>query len=208
MKEIDLNRGNSAIELFHGDGKPSGIWYCSECRAIYNQQRMAESCHGITHCEDCKKELENRQPYYRTQCDECERKKRMEKWEKKEFERYTKSVKIKASEYTGPQVFFNNTYYETPEDAIDGCDQLPEYIWSAKDVGLKKASIDDLIDHILENAWKDADVDDLNGIEELQEAIDTFNELNSGVSVYMVDYNEAIVLDEQIIAEWRMGTRI
>ena len=192
-----------AVELFHGDGRPSGIWYCSECRSVYNQQRTAQSCHGITHCEDCGNELGKHQPYYRTRCDECDRKKWREREAKEEFERYTKAVKIKASEYTGPQVFFNDHYYETVADAIEGCDQPPEYIWAAKDVGLRKASIDDLVERVLEEAWEDADIDDLNGVEDLQEAVDAFNEANAAMSVYMVDYNEALVLDEQILAEWR-----
>lgn len=194
----------TAIELFHADGKPSGVWYCSECRSVHTQLRTAQSCHGITHCEKCGKELGKRQPYYKTHCQECDNEIWREKQAKEEFERYTKAVKIRASEYTGPQVYFGDRYYDTVEDAVDGCDQLPEYIWSAKDVGLKKATIEDLVDRILEEAWEDADIDDLNGTEELQRAIDLFNESNAGISVYMVDYNEALVLDDEIIAEWRL----
>lgn len=193
----------TAIELFHADGKPSGVWYCSECRAVHAQLRTAQSCHGITHCEKCGKELGKRQPYYKTHCQECDNEIWREKQAKEEFERYTKAVKIRASEYTGPQVYFGDRYYDTVEDAVDGCDQLPEYIWSAKDVGLKKATMEDLVDRILEEAWEDADIDALNGTEELQRAIDLFNESNAGISVYMVDYNEALVLDDEIIAEWR-----
>ena len=36
-----------------------------------------------------------------------------------------------------------------------------------------------------------------------QIAVDAFNEANSGIDVYMVDYNEAIVLDQSILEEWR-----
>lgn len=146
-----------------------------------------------------------RQPYYKTHCQECDNEIWREKQAKEEFERYTKAVKIRASEYTGPQVYFGDRYYDTVEDAVDGCDQLPEYIWSAKDVGLKKATIEDLVDPILEEAWEDADIDALNGTAELQRAIDLFNESNAGISVYLVDYNEALVLDDEIIAEWRQN---
>ena len=206
-----------AIELFHADGKPSGVWYCSECRAVHAELRTAQSCHGITHCEKCGKELGKRQPF-KTHCQECDNEIWREKQAKEEFERYTKAVKIRASEYTGPQVYFGDRYYDTVEDAVDGCDQLPEYIWSAKDVGLKKATIEDLVDPILEEAWEDADIDArsnstanrlgidaLNGTAELQRAIDLFNESNADISVYLVDYNEALVLDDEIIAEWRQN---
>ncbi len=194
----------AAIELFHADGKPSGVWYCSECRAVHTRLRTAQSCHGVTHCEKCGKELGKRQPYYKTHCQECDN----DIWRKKQAEeelvRYARAVKIRASEYTGPQVYFGERYYDTVEDAIDGCDQPPEYIWSAKDVGLKKATMEDLVDRILQEAWEDADIDDLNGTEELQRAIDLFNESNAGISVYMVDYNEALVIDDEILAEWRL----
>ena len=33
--------------------------------------------------------------------------------------------------------------------------------------------------------------------------VDAFNEANSGIDVYMVDYSEAIVLDQSILEEWR-----
>lgn len=193
----------TAIELFHSDGKPSGIWYCSECRAVQNDKHLAQRCHGVTHCETCGTSLGKRAPHYRKQCEECDRNAWRERQSKEEFDRYTKAVKIAASEYTGPQVFFNGQYYPTVEDAIDGCDEPPEYVWAAKNIGLRKATTEDLIERVLEEAWEDADSDDLNGLDELQVAVDAFNEANSGIDVYMVDYNEAIVLDESILEEWR-----
>lgn len=193
----------TAIELFHADGKPSGVWYCSDCRAVHNNLQGAQSCHGVTHCVDCGKELGKRQPYYRTQCDECNDKQWREKQSKEEFERYTKASKISSSDYTGTQVYLNDHYYETVWDAIEDCDQPPEYVWSTKEVGLRKASVDDLIERVLEEAWEDAESDDLYGVEDLQKAVDAFNEANASIPVYMVDYSQAIVLDEQILAEWK-----
>lgn len=188
----------TAIELFHQDGKASGIWYCSECRTVHTSQQSAQACHGVTQCGTCGKELGKLQPYYRTQCDECRNKEWREKQAQKEFDLYTKAAKIKASEYTGPQVYFGDRFYETVEDAIDQCDEPPEYVWAVKNVGLRKASIDDLIDGVLEEAWEDAEVDDLHGVEELQRAVDAFNEANADIPVYVVDYAQAIVLDEEI----------
>ncbi len=193
----------TAIELFHADGRPSGIWYCSECRAVQNDKFQAQRCHGVTHCETCGVSLGKRAPHYRKQCEECDRKDWNARRTKEEFDRYTKAVKIAASEYTGPQVFFDDRYYPTVEDAIDQCDSPPEYVWAVNNIGLRGANIEDLIDSVLEEAWEDADSDDLNGLEELQAAVDAFNEANSGIDVYMVDYDEAIVLDQSILEEWR-----
>lgn len=198
----------TAVELFHADGKPSGVWYCSECYALYNQQEHARSCHGIiTHCKSCGKELGQRQRYYRTRCDECSEKQRRDNQAKEELDKYTKATKIKASEYTGSRVYFGGKYYETVEDAIDGCDEPPEYVWAAKNVGLPKATIEDLIYRVLDEAWEDADPNVLYGLEELQEAVDAFNEANSGIAVYVVDYREAIVLDDEILARWRQRSQ-
>ena len=193
----------TAIELFHQDGKPSGIWYCSECRAVHADQRVAQSCHGVTHCGDCGVELGKRQPYYRKKCAECDSKERRASQAKQEFERYTKAVKIMASEYTGPQVFFGDQFFETVEDAIDDCDEPPEYIWAVKDIGLQEATMEDLVGRIIAEGWEDMEVNDLNGTEDLQKAIDVFNEANSGIPVYTVDHGVAIVLDESVLAEWR-----
>lgn len=74
---------------------------------------------------------------------------------------------------------------------------------AAKNIGLRKATTEDLIERVLEGAWEDADSDDLNGLDELQTAVNAFNEANSGIDVYMVDYSEAIVLDASILEEWR-----
>lgn len=155
----------TAIELFHSDGKPSGIWYCSECRGVSTDKFQAQRCHGVTHCETCGVSLGKRAPYYRKQCEGCDQKDWRDRRAKEEFERYAKAVKIAASEYTGPQVFFNDQYYPTVEEAIDGCDECPEYIWAAKNIGLRKASLEDLIERVLEEAWEDADSDDLSRLE-------------------------------------------
>lgn len=201
---MEQNDGN-AVQLFHADGNPSGIWYCSECRAVHKDQRGAQSCHGVTHCEDCGVTLGKRQPYYKTHCDECGNQRWRARIAKEEFDRYTKAQKVPASEYSGPQVYFADRYYETVEDAIDGCEEAPEYVWAAKNVGVRKASIEDLIERVLEEAWEDADADDLNGIDELQRAVDAFNAANASTPVFMVDYSTAIVIGEEILAEWKKG---
>lgn len=185
-----------AIQLFHQDGKPSGVWYCSECRSVHSDERGAQSCHGITKCEDCGEELGTRQPYYRTKCQACYAKDWREKQQAEELARYEKALKVQASDYTGPQVFFNDRYYETVEDAIDSADEAPGYVWAAKDIGLPKANIDSIIENVLDGAWEDADENDLNGVDALQKAVDAFNEANSGVAVFMVDYTRAIVIGD------------
>ena len=100
----------TAIELFHSDGKPSGIWYCSECRAVQNDKHLAQRCHGVTHCDTCGASLGKRAPHYvAKQCDECDRKQWRERQAKEEFERYTKAVKISASRIHWPAGVFQRS---------------------------------------------------------------------------------------------------
>ena len=87
-----------AIQLFHEDGKPSGIWYCSECRAVHNQERLAQSCHGVTHCEDCAAELGKRQPYYRTHCQDCDNKRWREKQAKIDKKTWEELMPVTSSD--------------------------------------------------------------------------------------------------------------
>lgn len=185
---------SEAIELFHQDGKPSGIFYCSTCRCVHVSKERAVECHGPRVCS-CGKPIESR---YASECPECDRRKWQEKIQKDELDRFEAATKIKASEFTGDQAFWDDKYYDSVEDALDGYlkpDHRPEYIWAAKNQGLPKASLDDLIERVIEGAWEDADSDDLNGVEELQAAVDKFNEENAGVPVYMPDFTLAILID-------------
>jgi hypothetical protein len=47
------------IELFHQDGRASGVFYCSECRIVYKTQKEADECHGERLCE-CGAKIEQR----------------------------------------------------------------------------------------------------------------------------------------------------
>lgn len=193
----------TAIELFLADGKPSGIFYCSECRAVFNVRATAQRCHGVTHCDNCGVELGKRQPHYRTTCEACDSAAWREKQTKEEFERYQKATKISSGDWNGDQVFFGDQYYDSLEDAIDQCEQPPEYVWAAKNTGVPKATSQDLYELVVEGMWEDADFNDLNGTEELEAALASFNAANESITVWMVDYSTAIVLDESVLAEWR-----
>jgi hypothetical protein len=43
--------------------------------------------------------------------------------------------------------------------------------------------------------WEDAELGDLNGVDELQAAIDAFNKANRPVVCWMVDYSTAILIE-------------
>ncbi len=91
----------------------------------------------------------------------------------------------------------------------DLCDHLesageewPEYVWAAKPTtviqGLDVASV---VEHRIEaHGWEDMDDNDLNGVAELQAALDKFEEANATVKSYWPDYTTAILL-----APWKQA---
>ena len=186
-----------AIELFHQDGQPAGIWYCSQCRAVFPEKGQAEACHGTRLCA-CGKLAANR---YSESCQECESKAWRERMVREEMERYEKATKVPAAKWNGDQVFWDGCYFETVDEAIEHAESggmpTPKYIWAARNQGVPRADIEDLLTNVLDSMWEDADMDDLNGVQELEAAIAVFNEANKGVVVWMVDHSTAIVLSAQ-----------
>ena len=185
-----------AIELFHQDGRTAGAWYCEKCRAVHGTEEGATLCHGESLCA-CGKPTRSR---YDNQCQDCNSKAWRERMDREEMARYEKAVKVPQAEWTGYQVFWDDRYFDTVEEAVEHAEadggSTPEYIWAAKNQGVPKATIEDLVSRLVEDMWEDAEVDDLNGVDELQTAVDAFNEANKSVTVWMVDYSAAIIVNQ------------
>lgn len=189
MKEGPMSQ---AVELYKKDGSPAGVFYCSECRVVFPDQLQAENCHGERLCA-CGKKIEMR---YHKSCSDCEYKQDRERLAAKELERFEKAKKITPAEYTGEWVFDADQYYASIEEALDRYleGQEPEYVWACQNAGLPRASSDGIIEHLLDNAWEDADASDLNGVDELNAAIEAFNKANASIAVYLPDYTTAILV--------------
>src|ERR1017187_4860129 len=130
-----------AIELFHADGKSSGIWYCSECRTVHATEEAATQCHGTPMCA-CGKPIEDR--YYQT-CRECRDREWSDKLKATERARFDAATKVPEAEYLDVQVFdpHGDTFYESVEDLREHYEdddaKLPEYVWGCHDRGIPKA---------------------------------------------------------------------
>lgn len=187
---------SEAIELYkksdQGNIVPCGVFYCSECRSVYGSATDANNCHGDRLCE-CGQKIELR---YRNKCNACHSKEWHQKSAATEFAKYEKATKITYSEYKGGMIYDADKYYEDLESALDGYDegQEPEYVWACKDIGVVKATTESLYENMLENMWEDADVYDLNGVDELEAAVAAFNEANKSISVWEPDYSTAILV--------------
>lgn len=190
----------AAVELYKkkddGTIAPCGIFFCSQCRLVYETKEKAEWCHGEHLCA-CGKKVGP--PHYEHVCDECRSKEWRKKEEARESERFEKATKIKASEYTGDHVMDGDNFYESVEDAIDQYEegQEPEYVWACKTHGIPKVDMETVTCNILDNMWEDAEESDLDGLEELQAALDAFNKANESIQLWEPDYSIAILVEAE-----------
>ena len=193
---------SEAIELFKklpdGGYVATGVFYCSECRVVHATEKQAQRCHGEALCA-CGEKIEDR---YGDLCPKC----RMKEWAAKdavrEAEHFEKATKIAEAEYKGEMVYLDDKYFSEVEDAIDDYlpGQEPEYVWACKDQGVPLANAESIYENLLENMWEDADVSDLNGVDELEAAVKAFNEANRSISVFVPDYSTAILVEKRPVA--------
>lgn len=191
-----------AVELYkkHEDGtiEACGIFYCSECRVVHRTQDEANWCHGERRCACGNKIM---QGYYQRQCSDCDHKEWKEKERQKELKRFDEATKIAYADYKGEWVYDNDKFYPELEDAIDGYleGHEPEYVWACKRVGIPRIDLEDVTTNILNNMWEEAETGDLNGIEELEKALQAFNDANKDLPVYEVDYSTAILVEKTVL---------
>lgn len=190
---------SEAIELYKlqdGEYKATGVFYCSECRVVHRTKEEAELCHGERLCGCGNKVM---QGYYQKLCSDCQSKEWREKEAKREAERFEAAKKITAAEYDGEHVYLGDNYYDSVEDAIDQFleGQEPEYVWACTTHGIRQAELEDVTQNIVENLWEDADTNDLNGLDEMQAAIDAFNKANESLQLWEPDYSTAILVGKE-----------
>lgn len=190
---------SEAIELFRkledGSMVATGVFYCSKCRTVFPTESQARRCHGEVLCA-CGEKIEDR---YGDLCPKC----RMKEWKARddaaEVQRFEKATKITEAEYKGEMVYLDDRYSDCVEDAIDDYlpGQEPEYVWACKDQGVPLANAESIYENVLENMWEDADVSDLNGVDELEAAVKAFNEANRSITVFVPDYSTAILVEKR-----------
>lgn len=129
--------------------------------------------------------------------------------EHKEAADYEKATKISDLEHNGG-VWWGDDYFSDLDELYDrlvsDCDNpedIPEYVWAAAPTEVIPAiGVDDVVEHYLcDRGWEDMSTDDLEGVTELQAALDRFTEANQGVVSYHPDHKTAVVISPQTRAE-------
>ncbi len=117
------------------------------------------------------------------------------------FERATKL------DYWDGWVTDGESYWESVEaylderaDELDGWEEQPStppYLWVATpQVVIPRLDVADVVGHyVCDRGWEDCGVDDLNGVAELQAALDAFTKANAAVVSYTQDSSRVVTLD-------------
>lgn len=112
-------------------------------------------------------------------------------------ERFDKAQKVES--WDGG-AWLGDRYFATMEELCDHLaneeSEWPEYVWAAKpQTVIGSLAVADVVENqISDRGWEDMDTSDLNGVAELQTALDQFVEANASVQSYEPDYRTAVLL--------------
>lgn len=181
-----------ATELFLEDSKPAGVFFCGQCRLVYNEKVKAEKCCAPYKCEDCGKECQK----YWTVCEYC----RQAREQKREQERFEKAEKV--TDWGGwiyaDGMGFHDGYFESLADLEDYLNdeesERPEYVWATKENHFVEADISDITERVMDGAYDGFEVEYLKGLDDLKAAIEKFNEANREIVSYSPDYSKAVLI--------------
>ena len=198
MNQIRERLKSEFIPLFHEDGKPAGVGYSKKTKTVYKDIDALMDDH---YRDDIKTEEE------KTALSKIRRAERAESEAKKEKDAFEKAKKIKFSEFKGDRFYFKDDYHSEIEDILGPFfdeffkqyDQWPEYVWATKRVPyitkkeayeVYSSDIEDQLDPDYE--WE------VNGVEQLQKALDEFVEDNKENVAYWPDYEVALLIEDEI----------
>lgn len=140
--------------------------------------------------------------------------------ERQDAERFAKAQHIDEANWSG-SVFWGDQWYDSLEAfwdvwVSDHCNwdseqkrfvlgsgddevEVPRYVWAAQSQAvIPSLDVGDIVDHwVCDRGWEDMGTNDLNGLKELQQALDDFVQANSPVVSYAPDWTKAIILDSK-----------
>lgn len=183
----------NAIELFHKDGRPAGVWYCVECKLTFSNREAAELCCKPYVCSLCGKPCKQ----FHSICESC-LSARTIAVEQERFEKAVKLTEWDGCVYREGLGFQDGFFSSTDELAVycleDGVD-IPHYAWTCKGSPFACATIDRIIDDIQDRAYEGFDMGRVTGLAELDVAIETFNLANDKLLSYEPDYARCVLLE-------------
>ncbi len=182
-----------AKQLYHENGKPTGVYHCGKCGTVYREEAQAQQCCDIRRCT-CGAEVGQ----YRTVCLRCDDARETGR-ERKRFEQAEKLTDWAGWVYTD---IGNENYFPSLGDLLEHCElndidlATVHYVWACKSSPLVKVDIGDILERISDDGYEDCE-DDIKGKEEFAAAIRIFEETNKDLLVYTPDYTKAVLITEE-----------
>ncbi len=108
--------------------------------------------------------------------------------------------KAKKVEAWDGGAWLGDRYFPSMDELCDHLesegDEWPEYVWAAAPMTVIYArDVADVYEsQICDRGWEDMEASDLNGVAELQAALDAFTKANETVKSYLPDYKIAVLL--------------
>lgn len=184
----------NAVELFHQDGRPAGVFFCHKCRAVKKDKADADSCCEPKICPKCGGDMGN----YHAICSAC--------WtldrQAKENERMAKADKLEV--WGGPvyhEGFGDNEWYfanldELLDYAADNGyknepETLPEYVFVCNEIPFKCYSFGSFMEHTCDGMFE-GHMDFIKGEDSLKLAFKRFEAMNKELVSWDVDYTRAV----------------
>jgi hypothetical protein len=96
--------------------------------------------------------------------------------------------------------WLGDRYFSSMDELCDHIEshgeKWPEYVWAARpQTVIGSLDVAGVVENqITDRGWEDMETSDLNGVAELQAALDRFVEANAAVHSYVTDYSTAILL--------------
>lgn len=191
MHAVQLNRADT--------GQLINRWFCSKCGKLAVDQDVAERC---CCCRLCEKEIGKDDFYGDTQFPEhktC----RAELDRQRELQRFEKAEKLE--QWTGPVyasgLGYSDGYFDFVDSLQDWCadeeDKLPDYVWCCttdKCCPTADHLYEMITERVIENGWDEMETDDINGTDELYEALKVFVAANEKLVCWNIDTSRALLL--------------
>ncbi len=182
----------SAVQLFHEDGTPAGVWYCSECRRGLKTQEQAESCCEPRTCQRCGGDTQK----YFAVCSVCQRRERDEK----------AAAKLAAAELVPDYDGWvwangrghNDGFFQDIDELLDHLmdypdEDRPEFVHCCRPRQLA-VDLSDILERLDENGWEEM-TEHASGVDEFSKAIDAFNEANADTfTVWEIDTKRKVAV--------------
>lgn len=196
---------------FTCEESPTVVYACGKCKNVVASTATFGNGPGSSreafqlafdHCEPrrCRECKEQIVPSHSLICDPC----RIALIDKREAERFEKATKTPLHEYDGQYLYIDGCgqdgYFETEyveeeiANALADGRTSPIYAYGCDPVSLPKLEAEQLVIDLCENGEMHEDAaDQIEGIEELQQALDAWH-AKQKVTSYVVDYKIAVDL--------------